>query len=292
MSTVKKSTNFPAQLVTEMFSQVKGHSSIAKMAGSEPIPFVGKDVFTFNLSSDVSVVGESGAKPAGDASVTPVQIRPIKVVYQSRVSDEFIYAAEETRLEYLKAFAEGFSRKLAAGLDKMAIQGIDPATGNASEIIGNNNFDYVIKAANTVGYVKGTDAPDAKVDEAIGLIDAPNGVILSKAMRSDIAAMSVNGARKYPEFAWGATPAELGGMALDSNVTLGDDLAIAGDWSAFKWGFAKELPLEVIEYGNPDGGTYDLKRANEVLLRSEAYVGWGILNADDFAKVVAPAESE
>lgn len=292
MSTVKKSTNFPAQLVTEMFSQVKGHSSIAKMAGSEPIPFVGKDVFTFNLSSDVSVVGESGAKPASDASVTPVQIRPIKVVYQSRVSDEFIYAAEETRLEYIKAFAEGFSRKLAAGLDKMAIQGIDPATGNASEIIGNNNFDYVIKAANTVGYVKGTDAPDAKVDEAIGLIDAPNGVILSKAMRSDIAAMSVNGARKYPEFAWGATPAELGGMALDSNVTLGDDLAIVGDWSAFKWGFAKELPLEVIEYGNPDGGTYDLKRANEVLLRSEAYVGWGILNADDFAKVVAPAESE
>lgn len=290
MSTVQKSTIFPAQLVTEMFNAVKGHSSIAKMAASEPIPFVGKDVFTFSPSSDVSVVGESGAKPAGDAEVTPVQIRPIKVVYQSRVSDEFIYAAEETKLQYLQAFADGFSKMLGAGFDKMAIQGIDPATGNASDVIGNNYFDHVIE--NVVEYVKGTDDPDAKIDEAIALVDEPNGIIMSKEMRGDIAAMSVSGARKYPEFAWGATPADLGGMALDTNNTLGDDLAIVGDWSAFRWGFAKELPLEVIEYGDPDGAGHDLKQYNEVLLRSEAYIGWGILNADDFAKVVAPAESE
>lgn len=296
MSTVTKGSKFPAQLATEMFNAVKGHSSIAKMVGASPIAFNGTDVFTFNFANDVSVVGESAAKPAGDATVTPVQIRPVKVVYQSRVSDEFMYASEEAKLQYMKDFADGFAKKLAAGLDKMAVQGINPATGSASDVIGNNNLDYAIAnysgGANVVEYTTGTDDADAKLDAAIAKIDSPNGIILSKTMRSDIAGMTANGARKYPEFAWGATPEELGGMKIDTNNTIGSDYAIVGDWNAFRWGFAKEIPLEVIEYGNPDGGSYDLKRANEVLLRSEAYIGWGILNPADFAKVVAPAESE
>ena len=41
----------------------------------------------------------------------------------------------------------------------------------------------------------------------------------------------------------------------------------------------------VIEYGNPDGGSYDLKQANQVLLRSEAWIGWGILDANAFCLV-------
>ena len=42
--------------------------------------------------------------------------------------------------------------------------------------------------------------------------------------------------------------------------------------------------MEVIQYGDPDGQG-DLKRTNEVVLRAEAYIGWGILNADSFALV-------
>lgn len=293
MATVKKATNFPAQLATEMFSLVRGHSSLAKMCGAQPIPFNGKDVFTFNFSSDVSVVGESDPKPAGDAAIAPVQIRPVKVVYQSRVSDEFIYGAEEAKLQYLKAFAEGFAVKLAAGLDKMAIHGTNPAAGSASTVIGNNHIDYAVghynSGSNVIEYTSGTDAADAKIEKALSKIDAPNGIILNKTMRDDIAGQTTNNGRKYPEFAWGATPETLGGMTLDTNATAGADYAIVGDFNSFMWGYAKELPLEVIEYGNPDGGTYDLKRSNEVLLRSEAYIGWGILNAADFAIVVAPS---
>lgn len=297
MSTVEKSTLFPAELVTEMFSKVKGHSSIAKMCGQEPIPFCGKDVFTFDFANDISVVGESGAKPAGDAVVASVQIRPIKVVYQSRVSDEFVKASEEKRLQYLKEFAEGFQKKVGAGLDKMALHGVNPKTGSSSDIIGNNHLDYVIEnyssGANVVEYTSGTDAADAKLEAAIAKIEEPNGAILSRVFRTDIANMSnsANG-RKYPEFAWGACPNELGGMALDANNTVGtdDNYAYVGNWTAFRWGFAEEIPLEVIEFGNPDGGSSDLKETNQVLLRSEAYIGWGILDAAAFAKVVAPSD--
>lgn len=292
MSTITKSTKFPAQLQQKMFSLVKGHSSVAKMAASEPIPFNGTDVFVFNFASDVSVLGEGAQKPAGDATITPVQIRPIKVVYQSRVSNEFMYAAEEAQLQYLQEFADGFAKKLAAGLDKMALHGVNPATGSASDVIGNNHFDYVIKDANVVTYGSG-DAADAVLEEAIGKVEDCNGAIISKVFRGEIAKQSTNNGRKYPEFAWGACPSELGGMNLDANATVGSDAsAYVGDWNAFRWGFAKEMPLEVIEYGNPDGGSYDLKQNNEVLLRSEAFIGWGILDADSFAKVEPEAESE
>lgn len=294
MAVLKQGTIFPSHLVTEMFNTVKGHSSIAKMIPSAPIAFNGNTEFAFSMDKGVAVVGEAAEKPAGDATVTPVIIRPIKVVYQSRVTDEFIYASEEEQLNYLKAFTDGFAKQIAKGLDLMIMHGTNPATGTAaSAVIGNNNLDYAIaNYASGVNVITLTSAPDDDINSAIDKIEGANGVILGKTMRSAIAGLSANGALKYPEFAWGATPAELGGMALDSNSTVEANSATArayvGDWSALKWGFAKEMPLEVIEYGNPDGQG-DLKLTNEVVLRSEAFIGWGILDASSFSTVVAGA---
>lgn len=295
MATVKKTTLFPAQLAKEMFSKVVGHSSLAKLSASEPIPFNGKDLFVFNFASDVSIVGESAAKPAGDAVVTSVQIRPIKVVYQSRVSDEFMYASEEAQLEYLSSFSDGFIKKIGAALDKMALHGVNPATGSHSDIIGNNYFDYVITSGNTIVLEANSTEIDANIEAAIAKIEdaelAVNGIIMAPEARTKMAQLKkTNGEKRYDDFAFGAYPAQLGNGKLDVNPTVSAnsnaDRVIVGDFAnAFKWGFAKELPMEIIEYGNPDGGTYDLKQANEVLIRSEAYIGWGILDAASFAKV-------
>lgn len=284
MAAVKQGTNFPTNLVTEMFNLVKGHSSIAKMVPSTPIAFNGNTEFTFSMDNKVSVVGESGQKPAGDATITPVTIRPIKVVYQSRVSDEFIYASEEAKLNYLKAFTDGFAKRIAEGLDEMIMHGVNPATGSASQVIGTNNLDAKITKTVTL-----SANPDTDVDGAIALVDDANGIILGKSIRSAIAALkTTDGVIMYPEFAWGATPSELGGIKVDANKTVEANGATArayvGDFNALKWGFAKNIPLEVIEYGNPDGQG-DLKNTNEVVLRSEAFVGWGILDADAFAAV-------
>ena len=97
--TISKGTMFPPELAAEIFNKVKGHSSLAMMTTSEPIPFNGKDIFTFSLDHEIAIVGENAAKPAGGATMTPVQIRPVKVVYQSRVSDEFMLAAQEAKLD-------------------------------------------------------------------------------------------------------------------------------------------------------------------------------------------------
>lgn len=297
MSALAKSTIFPAQLESEIFSKVKGHSSLAKVSAQEAIPFVGKDIFTFNFASDLAIVGENAEKPAGDATVTPVQIRPIKVVYQMRTSDEFMYASDEYKLNILSAFADGFAKKLGSGLDKMALHAINPASTSAkSTIISTNNYDDVV--TQTVNYV--ANSADTNIDSAVAMVAGneyvANGCIISPTMQSAISALSANGARKYPDFAFGATPAKLGNMVLDTNATVSatytgatdTDHAIVGDFqNAFRWGIAKELPLETIEYGDPDNTGVDLKGSNQICLRSEAYIGWAILDANAFARVKA-----
>lgn len=290
MASIAKSTLFPADLVNQMFSKVTGHSSIAKLSAQKPLSFAGNEVMVFSLDNEVSIVGEGAAKPAGDGVVSAVTIVPVKVVYQARVNDEFIYAADEKRVEYLEAFADGFSKKIARGLDIMAFHGINPAAGTTSSLIGTNSFDTCTAVDSYV-----STAAEADITAAIAGIDGDvNGIALSKSFAVSLAATTLaGGQRPYEEFMWGGNPGAIRGIACDVNDTVSvsastatADCAIIGDFqNAFRWGFSKNVPLEVIEYGNPDGGTYDLKQANQVLLRAEAYVGWGILNPDAFARV-------
>ena len=294
-----RGNNLPPQIVSEMFSLVRGKSSLAKVAAAQPIPFNGVTEFTFSLDKEADIVAENGAKSNGGATYDPVTIVPVKFEYGMRTSDEFLYGTEEYRMNILRQFSEGAAKKFARGFDIAAIHGVNPRTGTASAVVGNNCFDLKV-TANTVQYVAAS--ADANIDAALaqlGDVDA-NGIIISPAMRSSIAALTVNGARKYPEFAWGATPADLGGMTLDKNGTVSfgntnakGDHAIVGDFSAFKWGYAKEIPLEVIEYGNPDNDAQagDLKGHNQVYLRAEVYIGWGILAPTYFSRVTVEAPS-
>lgn len=292
MSTLAKSNLFPEKLATEFFSLVKGKSSLAKLANAEPLPFVGKDIFTFNFSNKLSIVGESANKPAGDAAVTAVKMVPVKVEYQMRVSDEFMYASEESQLNTLSQFADGFSKVLAEGFDVMAMHGLNPADSTASSIIGTNHFDGKV-TTNVVTYAAAT--ADDNINDAIEAVESggytANGIAMSPAMRGAIAAISTGASKTYPEFNFGAIPASLGQMNLDVNRSVAvhatsakTDHAIIGDFSAFKWGIAKEIPMKVIEYGDPDGQG-DLQRKNEVVIRAEAYIGWAIMDAAAFALV-------
>ena len=65
------------------------------------------------------------------------------------------------------------------------------------------------------------------------------------------------------------------------------DRALVGNFADFfKWGIARQIPIEVIEYGNPDNSELgDLKGHNQVYLRGEAYIGWGILVPEAFARI-------
>lgn len=287
---LSKGTLFDPVLVKDLVNKVKGKSSLAVLSAQTPIPFNGRKEFIFSMDSEIDVVAENGKKSHGGVSLEPVTIVPIKFEYGARISDEFLYASEEEQLDILKAFNDGFAKKVASGLDIAAMHGLNPRTGEASTVIGNNNFDT--KVTQTVVYTAAT--PDANIEAAIALVEGSDGdvtgMVIAPAVRSDLAAMTKqNGEKLYPDFAFGGQPKSLGANALDINKTVtigGTDKAIIGDFAnAFKWGYSKEIPLEIIKYGDPDNTGKDLKGYNQVYIRAEVYLGWGILDANSFARV-------
>lgn len=295
MATVlSKGTMFDPELVSDLINKVKGHSSLAVLSAQTPIPFNGRKEFTFTLDSEVDIVAENGKKTNGGMTVEPVTIVPIKFEYGARVSDEFMTASEETQLDVLRAFNDGFARKVASGLDIAAMHGFNPRTGTASTVVGNNCFDKAVTAT-TSKITYSSTAPDAKIEAAIAAVEAGDGdvtgIAIAPSVRADLAAMSKStGEKLYPEFAFGGKPATLGAQALEINKTVSNgnvDLGIVGDFATmFKWGYAKEIPLEIIPYGDPDNSGKDLKGYNQVYLRAEVYLGWGILDAASFARIV------
>ena len=173
----------------------------------------------------------------------------------------------------------------------MAFHGFNPRKKAASDIIGNNCFDKKVTQTMTFDGSK----PDLAIESAVDLVEGAEGDVTGLAIdttfRAALAKETVDGegkgARLYPELRWGGNPDSLNGVNLDVNRTVangGTTKAYLGDFAnMFKWGYAKQIPLEVIKYGDPDNSGKDLKGYNQVYLRAETYIGWGILSPEHFA---------
>lgn len=293
---MKAGTLFKPELVKELISKVQGRSVLAKLSSQTPIPFNGVEQFIFNLEGNAQIVGEGQQKGAGKAVVGTKVIKPLKFVYQARITDEFKYASEEKQIEYLSQFADGFAKKIADAFDIAAIHGLEPKGLTDATFRDTNSFDGLI-TGNIVTYAedKFDDNIDAAVQQIVAKGGEVTGLALSPVGGQALAKLKVNGVVQYPEFRFGQNPDSFYGMKSDVNknltVTGGTaqtNHAIVGDFeNRFKWGYAENIPMEIIEYGDPDGAGRDLKAYNEILLRAEAFIGWGILDADSFARVKA-----
>ena len=292
-----KGSLFPEELIPQLIQKTTGSSALANLCASTPISFNGQKEFTFSLDREIDVVAENGAKTKGGATVNPITIVPIKVEYGARISDEFMYAAEDAQLDYLTAFSDGFAKKVAKGIDLMAFHGINPRTAATSAVIGPNHFDFLV----TQKVTQSSATADADVESAIALVQGSdrdvNGIVMAPAFRSNLAKLTTTGgAKMYPELAWGNKPSALNGLMAQttSNLSANSSLnrALVGDFqNCFRWGYAKQIPIEVIQYGNPDNDSTlgDLKGHNQIYLRGEMYLGWGILDATAFAFIKAGA---
>lgn len=288
MATTKGSL-FDATLVADLVNKVRGESSLAALSGQTPVPFNGLKEMTFSMDSEVDIVAEAGKKSEGGITVEPIVINPIKFEYGARITDEFLYAADAEQLDILTAFNDGFARKIARGFDLAAMHGINPRTGSASSVVGTNSFDGKV-TANTVTYDSAN--PDVNLESAIAQLgdNDVTGIAMSKTFGAAMASVKANGVKVYPEFSFGASPEALNGIGVSVNSTVSGgttkDHAIVGDFvNGFKWGYSKEIPIEIIQYGDPDNSGKDLKGYNQVYIRAELYLGWGILLPDAFSIV-------
>lgn len=294
---LSKGSKFDPILVKELFDKVKGKSSLAALCDQTPIAFNGQKEFIFTMDDEVDLVAENGKKTRGSVSLAPVIIVPVKIEYGARISDEFLYASEEEQIEILRNFSDGFAKKTARGLDIMAFHGVNPRAKTASALIGTNHFDNGVTVVAQDS--KSPKTPDALIEEAIAAVQDNeydiSGLTMAPSFRADLAKMVDTSGRKiYPDLAWGNAPSQMNGIQTVTNNTVSfnssKDLAVVGDFSAFKWGYSKEIPLEIIEYGDPDNSGQDLKGYGQVYIRAETYIGWGIMDKSAFAVIQSAAE--
>lgn len=294
---LSKGSKFDPVLVKELFDKVKGKSSLAALCDQTPIAFNGQKEFIFTMDDEVDLVAENGKKTRGSVSLAPVIIVPVKIEYGARISDEFLYASEEEQIEILRNFSDSFAKKTARGLDIMAFHGVNPRSKTASTLIGTNHFDNGVTVVAQDS--KSPKTPDALIEDAIAAVQGNeydiSGLTMAPSFRADLAKMVDTSGRKiYPDLAWGNAPSQMNGIQTVTNNTVSfnssKDLAVVGDFSAFKWGYSKEIPLEIIEYGDPDNSGQDLKGYGQVYIRAETYIGWGIMDKSAFAVIQSAAE--
>ena len=102
-----------------------------------------------------------------------------------------------------------------------------------------------------------------------------------------------DGRKKYPEVGFGVNVSSFEGLRASASSTVSGQpeaadqkvRAIVGDWSQLVWGVQRRVPVERILYGDPDGQG-DLKRNNQIALRTEVVYGWAVMDLDAFSAVV------
>ena len=99
---------------------------------------------------------------------------------------------------------------------------------------------------------------------------------------------------RYPQLGFGANITDFMGLSVAQGDTVSGTpeapdtkvRAIVGDFhNGIRWGVQRELPIELIRYGDPDGQG-DLARKNQIALRLEIVYGWYVF-AERFAVVKA-----
>lgn len=281
----------PREIADGMVKKTLSTSTIAKLSAQEPMRFGKTDIITFNDLPRAQFVEENGDKESTSGSFGSVTAAPHKAQVTMRFSQEVQWADDEHQLGVLRTLASAGADALSRALDLGVFHRINPLNGQAITTWTN----YINATTKRVELGKGGSDPDADFRAAAGLIinDLNTGVqvtgaafdpkfswSLANLMVKDGA--GVTSTPRYPQLGLGADVTSFLGVpvAVGSTVSGLPEAAdtkvraIVGDFTGgIRWGIQKELPVELITYGDPDGQG-DLKRKNQIALRLEIVYGW------------------
>lgn len=281
----------PREIADGMVKKTLSTSTLAKLSAQEPMRFGKTDIITFNDLPRAQFVEENGDKESTSGSFGSVTAAPHKAQVTMRFSQEVQWADDEHQLGVLRTLASAGADALSRALDLGVFHRINPLNGQAITTWTN----YINATTKRVELGKGGSDPDADFRAAAGLIinDLDTGVqvtgaaldpkftwALANLMVKDGA--GVTSTPRYPQLGLGADVSSFMGVpvAVGSTVSGLPEAAdtkvraIVGDFTGgIRWGIQKELPVELITYGDPDGQG-DLKRKNQIALRLEIVYGW------------------
>lgn len=275
---------------------------LSRLAPQAPEIKVGStDHFTFTGTPKAELVGESAPKSSQDGTPGKVTSKTYKVQVTYRYSNEVQWEDEDYQTQLVDGLVGNIATALNRALDLIAIHGVNPLTGVVSAQVS----EYFDRTGNGVHRVTAGATADGDLEAMAALLQGSGyvatGIGFDPTYAGQLArSRDADGRKLYPELGLGFGFDNFQGLSAASSDTVSGrqelaagsatTKAIMGDFNAFKWGVAREVPLELIEYGDPDGNG-DLKRTNEVAIRAEAVLGFAIFDPKAFALVEGTALS-
>lgn len=277
-----------------MWSKAERGSTVSALSGSEPMKFGDVDLMTFTARPKAEYVGEGTQKGYTEPAFGTKTITPKKVHVTMRFNEEVMWADEDHQLGILNTLATAGGEALGRALDFGVYHAINPLTGAPIASLD----ESVTDTTNSVTI--GADA-DLDMESAVGALltagYSPNGVAFDPSYSWTLAtARYEDGRKKFPDLGYGVNLTAFQGLnastsdtvsgrpeAADTNVR-----AIVGDFTTIRWGVQRQVPVELIRYGDPDGQG-DLKRLNQIAMRLEIVYGWALMDLAAFAQIVAGA---
>ena len=298
-STTDAKVLLPRNVADGMIQESRTLSTVAKLSNQEPQRFGETEYITFNEFPKAEFVEEGAQKASTKGGFGSVKSKPHKAQVTMRFNEEVQWADEDFQLNVLTQLAGAGKTALARALDLGLYHRINPLTG--ATITGWDNY----VTATTKRVEIATADADADLRSAVGLLlNQPtswgvNGVAIDPKFAWALANLqtknadgSPSGVQRYPNLGFGTDITSILGInAAQGNTVSGTPeatdtkvRAIVGDFqNGIRWGIQRELPVELIRYGDPDGQG-DLKRQNQIALRLELVYGWYVF-ADRFAVI-------
>ena len=287
----------PKNIASGMFAKAQTGSAVVALSGAEPQEFGEVTHMTLTGRPRAELVGEGADKSHTTTTFGTKTVTPHKFQVTQRFNQEVKWADDAYQLGILRTLAEQGGDALARALDLGVFHGINPLTGTAAAgiVVG----DRIGTTTNSVEITTGTlTTPDLVIEQAAGLVIAdgyvPNGIAFDPTYSWTVATSRyADGRKKYPELGFGQNVTAFEGLRAYSSSTVSglpeisansNIKAIVGQWDLLRWGVQVAVPVELIEFGDPDGQG-DLKRKNQIALRMEVVYGWGVMDLDGFATV-------
>ena len=277
----------PVEIAKDLVSKVADTSVIQTLSASSPAIFANRASILFTQDPEAEIVGESTQHSSQTVGLKPVDHIIKKLSVTVRFSNEVQWADEDSQLQIVDAIVDKSAAALGRGLDYLVFHGLNPATGMAATGL------TALTAGATA--VTATTDPAADLDALADAVDpgySISGIGLSKAYASSLRKVRVKntGLRMFPEIPINLNTGVVDGLAAATSNTVSGALAktatkvlaVMGDFNLIKWGIVRDINIETIETGDPDG-LGDLKRLGQIAYRAEVVYSYAVIDPKGFA---------
>lgn len=290
-----KIANFelPKEVIYEMTQKVQNQSVIATLSTARPQIFADTEYMVFTMEPEAEYVQEGAAKSPAKVGFAPITGTRHKLQVTVRVNEEVRWADEDNQLEILDMITGAFGGAIGRAIDYNMLHGVDTLTGEDIPGLATTKLDAVATKFEIEGDVPTIAEIDSFPDSVITEGYVPNGIAFAPAITNGLRKMrSTDGAqtRIYPDITMSLDPSNFEGLRAVTSANVAGALATTapgtlgyvGNWDLIRWGFIRNIGIEEILYGDPDG-LGDLKRYNQIAYRAEAIYSFANFDPKGFA---------